>query len=288
MAQKDMAEKTLADLMNVFLFGGRRMVSPGDLADTRERSRYKADGRLHEMERDVSKLVRDGRKVTVVFAGVEHQSAADRLMPLRVMAYDAQSYRSQLLDKGRGRVRPVVTMVLYFGLERWPYGKRLRDALEVPEGWDPFVSDYEMRNLFEVAFLSPEQVESFRSDFRYVADYFVQMRLTGDYRPRPEVVEHVDAVLKLLSVLTGDDRFEQALDDLPREGGASMCEFLDRVEHKGLEKGLAQGKSEGRSEEKLSVARNMIKERMSDATIVRITGLDAGRVRELRKEAALA
>lgn len=62
MAEKDMTEKTLeayndvfADILNVLLFGGKPVVSEYDLQEATPRSFYKADGKLHEQERDVAK-----------------------------------------------------------------------------------------------------------------------------------------------------------------------------------------------------------------------------------------
>lgn len=69
----------------------------------------------------------------------------------------------------------------------------------------------------------------FTSDFKYVADYFVQMRKNKDYIPSKETMKPVDAVLKIMSVLTNDNRFIEAQDDA--QGGLkSMCEVLDRTE----------------------------------------------------------
>ena len=102
-----------------------------------------------------------------------------------------------------------------------------------------------MKNLFQIAFLSPEQVKLFRSDFRYVADYLVQKRLTNDYVPSPDILQHVDETLKLMTVLTGDARFEEAAIELPPKGGISMCDVLDRIENRGIEKGLAKGLEKG-------------------------------------------
>ena len=123
--------------------------------------------------------------------------------------------------------------------------------MKVPERFKPYVSDYEMKNLYEIAFLTPEQVKLFRSDFRYVADYLVQKRMSNDYKPSADLLRHVDETLKLMTVLTGDRRFEEAVQTLPAEGGVSMCEVLDRVENRGIEKGLAQGKREGLAQGKL-------------------------------------
>ena len=106
-----------------------------------------------------------------------------------------------------------------------------------------------MKNLYEIAFLTPEKVKQFRSDFRYVADYLIQKRMTNDYKPSADLLQHVDETLKLMSVLTDDRRFEEVIEKLPGKGGTSMCTVLDKVENKGREEGklegLAQGKLEG-------------------------------------------
>ena len=95
----------------------------------------------------------------------------------------------------------------------------------------------------------------FQSDFRYVADYLVQKRMTNDYKPRADLLQHVDETLKLMSVLTDDRRFEEVIEELPGKGGTSMCTVLDKVENKGREEGklegLAQGKLEGLAQGKL-------------------------------------
>ena len=51
---------------------------------------------------------------------------------------------------------------------------------------------------------------------------------------------HTDEVLKLMSLLTDDGRYELTLS---AEGGKpkNMCEMLDRVEARGVEKGMAKG-----------------------------------------------
>ena len=58
--------------------------------------------------------------------------------------------------------------------------------------------------MFDIPNLSQEQVSLFRSDFRIVADYFVNSRNNKDYIPSKEVVYHVDEFLKLMQVLTKD------------------------------------------------------------------------------------
>lgn len=146
--------------------------------------------------------------------------------------------KSQLLVKG-GEIYPVVTIVLYFGQKRWIKGRSLYDILDITDEWKPYVSDYKI-NIFEIAYLTPEQVKMFKSDFRIVADYFVQMRINKDYIPSKETIKHVDEVLKLMSVLTQDERFEQAQANGNKGGLKNMCEVLDRAEARGELKGAVR------------------------------------------------
>ena len=182
--------------------------------------------------------------------GLEHQTSEDSDEPIRVIGYDGVSYRSQLLHKQKERF-PVVTLVLHFGTTHWNKGKSLYDVLPISDEWKPYVSDYKI-NLFEIAFLTPEQINLFQSDFRIVADYFVQLRTNREYKPSNIVMQHVDAVLKLMSVLTGDDRFEQAAQEMNKSekkskkerSGTTMCEVLDKVEARGISIGKTTGAKE--------------------------------------------
>ena len=263
MGGKDIAEKALeeyddvfSDIVNVLLFGGEQLVKEDELTEAAPLSVYKDDGgRLREQERDISKFWKDGR-IRICLYGLENQTDIDVDMPLRVISYDGAGYRSQLLadsdnkdDKGRKLRYPVVTLVLYFGEDHWNKHRSLLDCLAVPEELRPYVNDYKI-NVFEIAWLEPETVAKFRSDFRIVADYFVRMRRDKQYEPSRETIRHVHEVLQLMAELTKDRRF--AAIQLPpgtAEGGTNMCEVLDRYWNngvaKGMEKGLAAGREEG-------------------------------------------
>lgn len=256
MAEKDIAEKILADyndvfadIMNGFLFHGKQIVSPNDLIRSNTNSQYKTgNGEVHEQERDVAKYLKKNG-LTVVMTGFEHQTKAEKFMPLRQIGYDGAGYREQILDKKRKRAYPVITLVLYFGLKPWKYSRHLTEVLDIPDVYRPFVSDYEMKNLCQVAFLTPEQVKCFRSDFRYVADYFVQKRLTGKYRASVDTINHVDATLKLMSIITGSTKFRNAATEFSsRKEGVSMRDVLDSVENKGKKKGMIQGYNKAQRE----------------------------------------
>ena len=81
--------------------------------------------------------------------------------------------------------------------------------MKIPRCLDTYVNDYQM-HVFEVAWLTEEQISRFHSDFKVVANFFVQKRKNKDYIPDdPTEIRHVDEVLKLLQVMTGDRRYEE-------------------------------------------------------------------------------
>lgn len=281
MGQKDISEKILvdyndvfADIVNVCAFKGEEIVKQEDLENTSVYSQYKAeDGKLHEEERDVAKYWKR-KKTAIALYGIENQSTADKNMPFRIIGYDGAAYRSQLLDK-RKRIVPVASFVLYFGTEkRWDKKKSIKELVKIPEGLEEYVNDYKV-NVIEVAWLSDEQLKQFKSDFGIVANYFVQKRKNKDYVPNDtREIQHVDAVLKLLSVMTGDKRYGKILYGNDEKGEVkTMCEVVDRL--------VKMGKSEGENEERLRIIQKKLEKGMNVEEIAELLELPVEDVKKL-------
>ena len=250
MGQKDITEKLLedyndvfADIINGLIFNGEQRILPESLENTQVHSQYKADdGKVHELERDVAKYLKD-KKVELAICGIENQSSVEKNMPFRIIGYDGASYRSQLLEK-RKEILPVMTIVLYFGTNRHWYGKKnIKGLMKIPEELNDYINDYEMK-VFEIAWLTEAEIDRFHSDFKIVANFFVQKRKNKNYIPDdPTEIRHVDEVLKLLQVMTGDERYQIIFNK--KKGVHSMCDVAERLEKMGIEKGLKQGIGEG-------------------------------------------
>lgn len=278
MGQKDITEKVLedyndvfADIINGLLFGGEQEIKPEDLENTTVHAQYKAeDDKVHELERDIAKYWKD-EKVELAICGIENQSTVEKNMPFRVIGYDGVAYRSQLQQE-RKKILPVVTIVLYFGTDRhWNSRKKIKELMEIPKCLDCYVNDYQM-HVFEVAWLTEEQISHFHSDFKVVANFFAQKRKNKDYIPDdPTEIRHVDEVLKLLQVMTGDKRYEEIFEK--RKGVRSMCDVAERLEKMGIAKGIEIGRSEGEMEGKMLVYKNLCKEGFSEKEARRLTEL---------------
>ena len=288
MKDKDIAEKILedypdvfADIVNGFLFNGNEVIRSEELEDMKLRSAYRAELKLHDMERDVAKRwKKNGIRIACV--GFENQTAPDSRMVLRVLGYDGAEYRAQCLKENLNNAPyPVITIVLYFGYEqRWTAAKSLYEAVSVPDELKPFVTDTKI-NVFEVAWLKDEQVAKFKSDFRIVADYFVQKRKTGTYRGSRDTMRHVYEVLQLLSVMEHVDYLERAVVEKRVKGGErDMSSIFDQY--------IKEGEARKEAEVNERVATDMLKKKYPLDAIKDISRLSEAHIRKLAKSLGVA
>jgi hypothetical protein len=80
---------------------------------------------------------------------LEHQSAPDRFMPLRVVEYitliwqnHRRSHGKTLHPQGTSNLPLVIPVVLYPGPGKWTTAKRLRDLIEIPESIASWASQF--------------------------------------------------------------------------------------------------------------------------------------------------
>lgn len=216
-----------ADVCNVLLFDGKKVVQPGRLEPAEVLSYYGSSSRdqLFVQERDVAKVVTlaDDRKVRVAFFGIENQSVPALDMAIRVMGYDAASLCQQILDRKAGgssvRYHAVKTIVLNYSKKAWGNTPRsLKEILESPAGVDsPFnalVNDYKI-DVCDVAWLSDEEIDKFRSPFKYIAMAFVGYRTGNFERLNKELPAGIAAeVLIGICAILNDDSLRGIIEKL--------------------------------------------------------------------------
>ena len=118
---------------------------------------------------------------------------------------------------------------------------------EYPKKLKPYLNNYKI-NLVEFTFLD-DQLDNFHSDFRIIAEYFINKRKNTDYVPSPQTIRHVDEFLKLMQALEGHDRYEEVLHAWQKEEkkeGLRMSEVLDRIENRDIAIGEKRGEKRGR------------------------------------------
>lgn len=267
MAQKDMASKKLedypdvfADIVNTLLFH-KKLLNPDLLRDGPTESIYKtADVKWSEQRRDTLKEVVNGERYMIASIGIENQAEFEKIMPIRIMGYDYGSYRQQLNDEiPYDKLRPVITIVLNFSEKRWGHIKSLHELLNIPKEYKQYVQDYKIQ-VFDIAYLDDETINSFQSDFKIVAIFFRAKRL-GDKTILEDktIIKHVSAVLELLSVFANDLAYkklsEHIADNHKKGQVTSMCDIAQGL--------LAEGKAEGKTEGRLDSIARLIKKGIS-------------------------
>lgn len=275
LGEKDISEKQLeeysdvfADIVNVLLFDGDKVVDPNDLSAAKTFSAYQSKtDNIRKLERYVAKYWNKGN-IHIAYVGLENQSNAFEFMPIRIIGYDGTVYRDALnkassKDKAitKADLFPVVTLVLYFGYKsHWNKPLSLKDCFDIPERLKPYVSDYRI-NLFEIAWLSDETIAKFQSDFKFVAEYFSQMRKMRRWQPMPKPVAHVKELIDFFSAVTTDNRFLDVFETMEVEK-LMPSEALDYIfndsKAMGMAQGRVEGREEGRAEERLNSIRHLM------------------------------
>ena len=162
-----------------------------------------------------------------------------------------------LFDSKSAYRRPVFSLVLYFGKDRWTGPKTIMEALKtddlpykhyIPE----LLSDMKL-NIVEVSFLPPEVRDQFKSDFRIIADFFCALREGNNKEFRStQKFKHVKEMMDFFRVFTQDKRFEECLPEILKQAekgeSISMCTILDYAEDKGRQEGLQEGLQKGLQE----------------------------------------
>ena len=248
MGEKDVSQKILegkndvfADIVNGCCFNGKEIVKPDALKDLSGITAYGDKQKYRSTQRDITKLWKKGI-INIACLGVENQTYKDNTMPLRVIAYDGAQYKIQANDE-QVNYYPVITLVLYYGKDKWEKPRRLFDLFDVPPELKPYVNDYKM-NLFDISHISTEEAKVFKSDFWHVADYFSQINETNDYIPNKTRLYHPEEMFKLMKFLTGNEKFNNII-SVDKGDPATMFDAFEAAERRGEAIGEARGKEIG-------------------------------------------
>ncbi len=130
----------------------------------------------------------------------------------------------------------VQTLVLYFGDKRWNVSRSLEDTFKKKNNIDNELNNYKI-NVFEIAYLTEEQIEMFQSDFGIIADYFVKRRKGYKTIENHKPIKHVDEMLKFMRIFAEDERFLQLDVKKDGKGEITMCTILDNAINKGITQG---------------------------------------------------
>ena len=247
-----------ADIANVNLFGGRRVLQPQDLRSVPTETSYKdMEGEFHALLRDCfQKVYRQGN--CIGYIGYEVQMDINNIMPVRNMGYAYTAYMKQIHtimaeNKRNGcsafarglhkeqKLLPVITCVLYLGTQSWKYPLSLSDMLDIPNDeqavWKKMTEDYGIHVISLVN--QPREIrEQYQSDFRIIADYLAyyddETGLIEEWMQNRQILVHPEQLLDLLAALSGDRRMKAMREALIQTEGGYEYVFTDGYYRTGL------------------------------------------------------
>lgn len=256
-----------ADAFNYFLYDGRQKILGEQLKelDPTEMSIILENdaGETVQKFRDVLRqcIVKEDGKATYLLLGLENQSDLHYAMPVRNMIYDALNYGRQVQQiaarhrkkkdvkgaaflsgmKKTDKLKPVVTLTLFWRADKWDAPRSLHEMLDAEEHILKFVEDYKL-NLIVPSDI--KDFDKFRTELG-VALEFISISKNADALEGLSSNEKFASVsnktVNLLNVCTGSEF------PLGEKGGSvNMCEGLIELAEKNKAEGKAAGIIEGK------------------------------------------
>ena len=262
-----------ADAFNYLIYQGEQIIREDALSvlDTTEIALFpkKKRRRRHKREtvwqgieklRDVLKkcVVMEDERNTYLLLGIENQTNVHYAMPVRNMLYDAISYYKQVVERGNfnrrkklvkssedflsgmlptDRLKPVITLVIYFGSSGWDGPRSLKEMFQdMDEHLLGFVNDYKL-NL-----IVPDEIEdftAFSTDFGKVLHY---IKISGkengsDLICNEDSFRQMDNdSVRLINVLTNSE-----LEINEKEGVTDVCVAWDTCKKNAIQEGIKEG-----------------------------------------------
>jgi hypothetical protein len=219
---------------------------------------------MAKFTRDIVKdcVCATGDSTDYMLLAVENQSYVDGLMPARVMIYDAMTFHIQMealkvqiqaqqssdefltgVPKNT-KLKPVVTVVCYFGTQPWDGPRSLHEILEIHDpGLKSFIPDYPI-HIIDPHRLTDKQMQCLETSLREV---FLCLKASPHSKSLKEIVnsshrfQHMDPdAIHLINTLLDIDI---PVDDQKKEN--NMCQAVEEWKQELRDEGYANGEKAG-------------------------------------------
>ncbi len=301
-----------ADLFNYFMYDGEQVIKPEMLNEkdpTEITSFQSKNGKQYSDKkyRDVLKYAAaksDGNTAFLIF-GLEAQDKIHFAMPVRNMLYDSKQYASQVeaiakehrnnikngtelstdvsSDEylsgfyGTDKLTPVITLVVYFGAEKWTAPTSVHEMLETD---DPkilqYIPDYKI-NLLTPESIPEADFEKFQTELKQVLKLIKHSKDKEDLSRTVKGEEYLDMSkdsANLLSVILG---FKIKTDR--RKERVNMCKAIEDMIADAIEE---ERKNSSKAIENIAV--ESLKASIPAETVAQITKLPLEEILRLAEE----
>lgn len=231
--------------------------------------------------------------------GIENQEMIDYSFPLRNMSYDVGAYEKQAakirkevrknghdLSKGEylygfrkdSKLYPVVTFILYSGVEPWDGPKTLHEMLDftdIPLELREMIPNYQI-NVIEIRQI--QDISVFKTDVRQVFEF---IRCAEDKEALKRLVDTdmyynnmEEDAFDVVACYTNATNLVTVKDCYRKDGKIDMCKAIMEL--------IADGREEGIDTKTRIVVTNMLKRGMPDADIKALAECEQDLIDEIR------
>ncbi len=293
-----------ADVYNFLL--GKKVLDPEKLSPVDVEELYISSKLPGDTLQDVKKFrdvikqyataMTDG-KTSYVLMGIENQQRIDYSMVVRLLIYDAMRYYKQLQEiealhrKAKDsktseeflshfhktdRLKPVITVVVYYGSKPWDASLDLFGLLE--DGYDdfkPLMNNYQIK-VFEAATMTDEDLQTLESNLRLVMTF---IKGSSDMEKLTAMVENDEAFKRIdkLSVHVINAVTDAGIQIDETEETVDMCQAIRDLKRYSI----AEGEARGEANEKRKMALKMLKDGLPLEFIAKYSELTIDEIKKL-------
>lgn len=269
--------KRAADLFNAEVFDGNQVVKPEDLKIVPGEEKHLIKDK-NEKEKPVTRyrdiMLHWKYGIDFWILAIENQNKVHYGMPVRNMIYDGLMYKEQMDNLWKAhmkkkenvtkeeflsrmmkkdKLKPVITLVFYFGDEPWDINKDLHEMLDMDEDREmyskikKYIPNYHI-NLVDVARIS--NAEDYKSDLHHVIK-MIQCKKDKDkmkhyIHNNPEYFSALDEEsYEMLKVVLNSKKLFEKMDKMEVEGERNMCQAIDDLWNEAEEHGMGLGIEKG-------------------------------------------
>lgn len=249
-----------SDAFNYYFFQGKQVVKPEELTvqDITEIAipyGEETDSVIIPAQkyRDILKMwtIMTSENATYMLLGVENQANIHYAMPIRNMLYDALNYSSQVEKiskmhrkkkditndeflsgfKKEDKLKPIFTLVIYWGTKDWDAPKSLYEMFDIQEELAEVVEKYV--NDYKIHVIVPNEIEDFNKFstelgycLKYIQSSKNRQKLTQLLKEHYDVYSNFDKMSgNLLQIVTNTTLPEEA----KKEESVNMCQAIEEM-----------------------------------------------------------
>ena len=252
--------RIFADAFNYYFFHGKQVVKPEELTvqDVTELTLPYGKGKEEliiptQRFRDIMKLwtVMTSKDATYMLLGIENQANVHYAMPIRNMLYDALNYSSQVEEQRKkyrkekdivgneflsgfkkiDKVKPIFTLVIYWGTKKWDAPKSLHEMLDVTADMDTIIKKYV--NDYKIHIIVPNEIENFEQFSTELGYCFRYIQSSGQKEKLKKLIEDFADIYSNFDKLSGYLLESVTNTKLPKsaqkEGSINMCKAIEEM-----------------------------------------------------------